>query len=162
MMYTGKTTQNLRNIVHKKVTIIYAVENYDTRASEQGIHNVFLARYQLRSGGEQHVPGQSAPQVRARGKGVSFEFWGSVHMSRSLWHLKDFRTSHLASDRLSRKARVCPRSCTSSDTDGYNLWYLETTEKSQAALKLLFRNRTDLQQSMSQTALILIRHSNQH
>lgn len=45
MMYTGKTTQNLRNIVHKKVTIIYAVENYDTRASEQGIHNVFLARY---------------------------------------------------------------------------------------------------------------------
>lgn len=56
MMYTGKTTQNLRNIVHKKVTI-YAVENYDTRASGQGIHNVFLARYWLRSGGEQHVPG---------------------------------------------------------------------------------------------------------
>lgn len=56
MMNTGKTIQNLRNTVHKKVTI-YAVENCDSRESGQGIHNVFLARYWLRSGGEQHVPG---------------------------------------------------------------------------------------------------------
>lgn len=51
-MITDNTIQNLRNVAHKQVTI-YATENFDTRASGQAIHSVFLARNWLRSGGKQ-------------------------------------------------------------------------------------------------------------
>lgn len=52
VMITDNTIQNLRNVAHKQVTI-YATENFDTRASGQAIHSVFLARNWLRSGGKQ-------------------------------------------------------------------------------------------------------------
>lgn len=55
MMDTGNTTQNLWHAVHEKVTI-YAVKNWDTRASGQGIRGLSLGRFLL-SGRVEHKSG---------------------------------------------------------------------------------------------------------